>query len=156
VSDKSVYESLRGLHESCAVCGSDHPFGLKLGFAILEPGRVRASVVPVPEWNGYSHRLHGGVAASILDGAMTHALFSLGIAAVTAALEVRYHRPVRVGVEIQAVGHRVRSRRSLHILEATIHQGGILCVSAVGRFMESEEVALPERLRGQSPASLTA
>jgi acyl-coenzyme A thioesterase PaaI-like protein len=68
---------------------------------------------------------------------MTHALFSLQVTAVTAALTIRYHHALQNEMEMEVEARRVQCRRHLHYMEATIHQNQRLCVSAEAKFMES-------------------
>lgn len=135
----SPHAALQHLHRDCVVCGADHPFGLKLRFDVVEPGKVKARISLDSSWNGYASLVHGGVVASILDGAMTHALFSQGIAAVTASLNIRYHHPLRHGVTMHAEASLLSSHLELYILSASITQGGHICVSAEAKFMKTVE-----------------
>lgn len=136
----SCPDQLSLLHRDCVICGSTHPFGLKLRFVTTKPGEVRAQIRLDALWNGYATLLHGGVAASIVDGAMTHALFSSGIAAVTASLNVRYHHSIQNELHMEVKARLIQSRRHLHVMEATIFQDKCLCVSAEAKFMENETI----------------
>ncbi len=113
-------------------------------FAVLAPGHVTASVHVQSAWKGYDRRIHGGVAAAMLDGAMTHALFSAGVAAVTASLQVRYYRPVETGKDCTVEARRTRFRRPLHHVWGVICQGGQECAEARASFLEDKEMNLTQ------------
>lgn len=138
VSGLLLSENSKLLHQDCVVCGQSHPFGLRLLFTVLEPGLVLSRITCDKRWNGYASLVHGGIAASIVDGAMTHALFSLQVTAVTAALSVRYHHSLHNELEMEVEARRVQCRCHLHYMEATIHQNQRLCVSAEAKFMETD------------------
>ena len=84
-------------HPMCIVCSPHHPNGLKLKFAAQTDGSVVAVFDCRPILQGYPQVLHGGVIATVLDSAMVHALFAIGIVAVTATMEVRYLAPTVTG-----------------------------------------------------------
>ena len=123
------------LHRNCVVCGRGSETGLRIDFRTVSAGRVEAVWHPEPAWCGYDGMLHGGIAAAMLDDAMVHALFSLGIAGVTAALELRYHLPVRTDAPVSLAAWRMRTRHRLHFLESSLVQNRRLCVHASARFL---------------------
>ena len=51
----------------CFVCGRENDFGLKSRFYELENNEIMAVFMPSDEHQSYPGRLHGGVAAAILD-----------------------------------------------------------------------------------------
>lgn len=92
------------IHERCVVCGAEAPRGFHVSFDALPDGSVRGLLAGRPDLEGYPRTLHGGVIASLLDGAMTNCLFAHGVVAVTGELTVRYRHPVttREPVEVRA------------------------------------------------------
>lgn len=128
-------ERMAVLHRDCVVCGRESETGLRVDFRTVSAGRVEAVWHPEPAWCGYDGMLHGGIAGALLDDAMVHALFSLGIAGVTAALELRYHLPVGLDAPVVIAAWRTRTRRKLHFLEASLVQKRRLCVHASARFI---------------------
>jgi uncharacterized protein (TIGR00369 family) len=139
---QSVDAQPAALHRDCVVCGPTHPFGLKLEFEVLQPGHVRAQTRLDALWNGYPSFVHGGVSAAMLDGAMTRALFSMEVAAVTASLNLRYHQPVRNDLVIELEAKHLATRHGLYLLEASICQGRQLCVEAEAKFMKTPELGV--------------
>jgi uncharacterized protein (TIGR00369 family) len=95
----------------CFGCGKNNPIGLKLEFDLDEDGMaVEGRFTPRREHEGYTGIVHGGIVATMLDEAMVKLVWDLGISAVTASLEVRMVKPVRVGGELVIRG-RVDSQQ---------------------------------------------
>jgi len=85
---------------------------------------------------GYHGQLHGGIIASLLDGAMTHCLFARGKSAVTGELIVRFLHPVDTRGYLNISAWLKSSRAALHKLEAILTQDGKLMAKASAKFME--------------------
>ena len=60
----------------CFVCGLENDFGLKSRFYNLENGELMALFSPCTQHQGYPGRLHGGIAAAILDETMCRTIIS--------------------------------------------------------------------------------
>lgn len=128
-------------HPYCVVCSQSNPAGLGVQFTVREDGSVSASFLGHSGLEGYPGCLHGGVIASLLDGAMTNCLFAHGYVALTAELKVRYRKPVLIGVEIAIHARILRSQTPLHLLEAELEQEGCVKVIASAKFCELDESA---------------
>ena len=76
------------VHPGCIVCSGANVRGLRLSYAPARGNGVQAELDCDDSLEGYGGRLHGGIIAAALDGAMTHCLFALGRRAVTAELTV--------------------------------------------------------------------
>ena len=87
-------------HPYCVVCSQSNPLGLGLEFTVHDDGSVSASLHGHFALEGFQGCLHGGMIASLLDGAMTNCLFAQGLVAMTAELKVRYRKPVLIGQEM--------------------------------------------------------
>lgn len=123
------------VHRRCHACGPAAAGGLGVAYSAEPDGGVRAEWRSRAGDQGYDGVLHGGISATLLDGAMVHVLFAHDVVARTAELKLRYRQPVRVG---HPVGLRAWLRRSygpLYLLAAELRQDGRLCVTAEGRFM---------------------
>src|SRR5664280_728378 len=81
-------------HPFCFVCSGSNPMGLALRYEPQPDGCVSARFMGHSALEGYSGLLHGGLIATLLDGAMTNCLFARGIRGLTAELKVRYHESV--------------------------------------------------------------
>jgi acyl-coenzyme A thioesterase PaaI-like protein len=127
------------VHPHCVVCGSGHPRGLGLECTPRPDGSVEGEFSGGALFEGYVGRLHGGVIAALLDGAMTHCLFAHGRKAFTAELVVRYRQPVAAADALAVRAWLTDSRARLHLLKAELRQNGQVKVTAVGKFIESGE-----------------
>jgi acyl-coenzyme A thioesterase PaaI-like protein len=124
-------------HGFCVACGAANPAGLKLKFRKEPDGSVRAAVFCRREVTGYDGLLHGGVAALMLDSAMTNCLFALGIAAFTAELNIKYKAPVAVGRAAEVSARLVSDMDPLYVLKAELKQDGAVKVLADAKFMRN-------------------
>jgi len=113
--------------------------GLGLEFTVHDDGSVSASLHGHPALEGLGGCLHGGMIASLLDGAMTNCLFAHGRVAMTGDLRVRYRKPVLVGQEMIIRAWITDSQPPLHLLEAELKQEGCIKAIASAKFMERNE-----------------
>lgn len=123
-------------HPDCLLCGTRTGFGFCVKFQAGTPGKVQANFACHSLLQGYPETLHGGVTAALLDAAMTNCLFSLGVAAVTAELTIRYLHPIdpRGAVELSAALES--SHPPLHRIKAAVRQNGITVARAKATFFE--------------------
>ena len=123
-------------HPHCVVCGKDHPLGLKVDYLVTGEHTVEGRFDCEPSYQGYSRCLHGGVVSSLLDGAMVSCLLAKGLEAYTVDLRVRYRAAVETGVPARISGEWLRNEGPLHLLQATLEQGGKVCARARAKFFE--------------------
>lgn len=128
-------------HSNCVVCSRSNGRSLQLKFAASDDGHVQASFDCDQAFEGYAGMLHGGVIASLVDGAMTHCMFAHGTPAVTAELTVRFRHPVVVGTAATVRAWIDRSLSPLHVLKAEVVQGMQVKATAAGKFMEQPHLA---------------
>lgn len=128
-------------HGGCVVCGPANARGLGLAFASLPDGGVEARFACDHVFQGYAGVLHGGVIASLLDGAMTSCLFARGRAAVTAELNVQFRHPVVAGRTAKVRAWITRATPPLHVLAAQVVQDGQTKATATGKFMDQPRPA---------------
>jgi len=107
-------------HRACLLCGDKNPWSLGLAFEPDGQGGVRTALEPHARLQGYDGMLHGGVAAALLDAAMTHCLFHRGVRAVTADLRVRYPHPVPMGSRVGLRAWVTESHAPLFRLKAEL------------------------------------
>ena len=110
-------------HPFCTVCSRSNPNGFGLKFVCQPDGSVSTTFLGDPAQEGFHGVLHGGVIASLLDGAMTNCLFALGRTAMTGELNVRYREPVAIGEEMFIRAWITNSLPPLHLLAAELKQG---------------------------------
>lgn len=127
-------------HCNCVVCSPSNGRSLRLQFVASDDGGVQASFDCDKAFEGYTGMLHGGVVASLLDGAMTNCMFAHGIPAITAKLTVRFRHSVVIN-QVATVRARIeRSSPRLHVLNAEIIQDKQVKATALGKFMNQAQL----------------
>jgi acyl-coenzyme A thioesterase PaaI-like protein len=130
------------------VCGVENPFGLKTKFYELENKEVVAYFTPHTYHQSYPGILHCGISATILDETIGRAIMahygqeSFG---VTIELNLKYKKPVPLGVELKVVGRIINDKG--RIFEGTgelILPDGEVAVSASGRYMKRSVTQIVE------------
>lgn len=93
----------------CFGCGQQNPIGLKLPFFEEgDTGRVWSPWTPSPEHQGFEGIAHGGLITTVLDEVMGWVIYQRQLWAVTGTINVRFRKPVEIGVETRAVAWLVR------------------------------------------------
>jgi uncharacterized protein (TIGR00369 family) len=123
----------------CFVCGLDNQSGLKASFYEVDGDQLVALFTPCEEHQSYPGRMHGGLAATILDETIGRALMLTTEEAwgVTAEFTVRYKKPVPLGIELRVVGRITRDSR--RIFEGTgeiLLPDGEIAVIGSGKYMK--------------------
>ncbi len=118
------------------MCGASNTRGLHPDFAVTADGSVQADFHCADVLEGYPHILHGGVIASLLDGAMTNCPFAHGLVAVTAEVTIRFLRPVVTNRKALVRAWSEDSGLTLHRLGAELRQDGQLTATATGKFIQ--------------------
>ena len=137
----------------CFGCGNANPHGLGMHFRFDE-GRAVAEFIIQRQFQGYPGRAHGGVVATMLDEAMSWAVYHAGAWSMTARMTVRFRRAVPLGVAITATGWITRDRgRYLELRSELRDARGVLLAEADGLFVRVAGRAAKE-LREQYEASL--
>ncbi|WP_070886538.1 PaaI family thioesterase [Pseudomonas argentinensis] len=105
----------------------------------VEPGRIVLEARPDERHLNPAGAVHGGFAATCLDGAAALALFStLEVTAAhsTVDLNVKYVRPLNAGETYHVQGWVVERTRSLAICDALLlNSAGKLCAKATTTFV---------------------
>ena len=130
---KTMQDISQMVHSRCFACGDQCNEGLDLKFGI-ENENVVSSFQVNNKYQGYDGIVHGGITASILDCAMVHCLFALGIKALTIELSVKYRYPVEVDTQSKVQAWLVSESHELYHLKARLYQGSSLKAEAKGRF----------------------
>ena len=99
----------------CFVCGLKNSFGLHASFFEIEDNLLVAIFTPCQEHQGYPGRMHGGIAASILDETIGRAVMieQDEIWGVTVEFKVRYRNPIPLGVKLRVVGRITKENRRM-------------------------------------------
>lgn len=104
----------------CFGCGAENPHGLRLEFFRADDGTVVCPVEVPDLYEGPRGFVHGGIIATLLDEAMSKAVRSLGLTAVTRHLEVDYRLPVPSCAPLQLQSKHTASEGRKHWAEAHI------------------------------------
>ncbi len=124
----------------CLVCGLDNLLGLKAEFYELEGEQLLAVFTPRDEHQGYPGRLHGGIAAALMDETIGRAIrLKEGDAVwgVTTEMTVRFRRPVPLDAPLRAVASLTReTRRHFEGRGRLLLPDGKLAVEATGKYFK--------------------
>ncbi|MCP4404323.1 MAG: PaaI family thioesterase [bacterium] len=125
----------------CMVCGLKNPFGLKTFFYELENKELLAVFTPRVEHQSYPGRMHGGIAATILDESIGRAIMAHSegeIWGVTLEFTLRYKKPVPLGEELRVVSRVIKI--TSRIFEGTgeiLLSDGTVAVEGRGKYMKA-------------------
>ncbi len=128
------------ISKNCLVCGIENDFGLKTKFYETDNKELIAIFTPHDKLQSYPGVLHGGISATILDETIGRAIMMYGgqsTFGVTIELNVKYKKPVPLGVELKAIGRIVSDKG--RIFEGTgelLLPNGEVAVSAEGKYMK--------------------
>ncbi len=131
----------------CFVCGMDNGFGLKSMFYELEDGQLMAIFKPAEQHQGYPGRLHGGIAATILDETIGRAIMlyhSDNIWGVTVDFSMKLRKPVPIEGEVRVLARIVsEGNRSFQGEGEIFLPDGQVAVTGRGKYlkMDIEKIA---------------
>lgn len=134
----------------CLVCGLGNVSGLHCAFYELDSGEVVALYRPREEHQGYPGRLHGGIAAALLDETIGRAVNvgrEGGLWGISLELTTRFRRPVPLDGEIRVVGRISRlGRRHFEGSGELLLPDGSVAVEGKGRYLKMplEKIADPK------------
>jgi uncharacterized protein (TIGR00369 family) len=124
----------------CLVCGMKNPFGLKAFFYETEKKELVAIFRTCEEHQSYPGRLHGGIAAAILDETIGRAILmhhEQEIWGVTAELKMRFRKPIPLDQELKVVGRITRN--SDRLFEGTgelVLENGEIAATCEGKYLK--------------------
>jgi uncharacterized protein (TIGR00369 family) len=132
---------------NCFACGPANPIGMHLHFDRAETEGVRAAVTLASHYQGWRGIAHGGIVMALLDEAMAHAAGYAGHRGVTAAVNVRFRKPVPLERPIEVRGRVTWHRRNVLGVEAKIYdESGGLLAEGEGSFVSRGPLeAAPDR-----------
>jgi uncharacterized protein (TIGR00369 family) len=122
------------------VCGIENKFGLKARFYQTIDKEAIAIFSAGQEHQSYPGIAHGGISAAVLDeviGRAIMAYYDQNTFGVTIDLQLRYHKPVPLDVELKAIGRITKDRG--RIFEGNgelLLPNGEVAVSATGKYMK--------------------
>lgn len=124
----------------CFVCGCENSFGLHSRFYQLDDDRLVALFTPAEEHQSYPGRLHGGIAAAILDETIGRAIMvrhSGDLWGVTLDFSMKFRKPVPLDSQLRVVA-RITSenRRSFEGEGEILLPDGSVAVSGRGKYLK--------------------
>jgi len=126
----------------CFVCGLNNDFGLKSRFYELENGELLALFTPTVQHQGYPGRLHGGLAAAILDETIGRAVMipSGGtVWGVTIDFSMRLKKPIPLDDQIRVVARITRDRsRAFEGSGEILLSDGTAAIMATGKYVKMD------------------
>lgn len=131
----------------CFVCGLNNGYGLKARFYELDDSQLMAIFQPSDEHQSYPGRLHGGIAATILDETIGRAIMvkqTDNIWGVTVDFSLKFRKPIPIGEEIRVVARVTGDgKRSFEGEGEILLSDGKVAVEGKGRYlkMDIEKIA---------------
>lgn len=123
----------------CIICGVENKLGLNASFYELENNELVA-ICETKDWHqSYPGRVHGGMAAAILDETIGRAVSISDdtIWGVTVSLDMKYKKPVPTDCTIKVVGRITKENRKLFEGSGEIIlPNGDVAVTAIGKYMK--------------------
>jgi acyl-coenzyme A thioesterase PaaI-like protein len=132
----------------CYVCGLKNPKGLRASFYELENGEVVGQFHPTDLYQGYPDRLHGCIAAGLIDEAIGRAIrthYDEEAMGQTAELHLRYKAPIPLNQTLTILARVTRDAR--RIFEGTAElklADGSVAVEASGKYFSVIGDMIPE------------
>lgn len=124
----------------CFVCGLKNKFGLKVHFYETENNEIAAIFTGEEQHQGYPGRMHGGIAASILDETIGRAIninSEKELWGVTLELTIKFKKPIPLGRELKAFGRLTRvDKRLFRGTGEIINPDGEIAATAQGLYMK--------------------
>ena len=121
------------------VCGVKNEFSLGARFYELENNELACTFETKKFHQSYPGRLHGGIAAAILDETAGRAIDALepGTWAVTVELNVKYKKPIPIDAKLKAVGRVTLNNRKIFEAEGEIFlPDGTIAATCWGKYLK--------------------
>lgn len=124
----------------CLVCGLHNEPGLKAAFYELESHQVVGLFTPRDHQQGYPGRLHGGIAASMLDETIGRAIrltHGDSLWGVTIELTMKFRKPIPLDETIKTVARITKeTKRHFEGRGAILLPNGRVAVEGRGRYLK--------------------
>ena len=120
----------------CFVCGPKNPIGLKLDFT-FNGKTMEAQFVPRKEHQGYMNIVHGGIISTLLDEIMVKLSIEIGMPAVTAQMDIRLKKALKVGEKVTLHAEITKdSRKLLESYAKAVTGDGVTVADAKGKLVK--------------------
>ena len=119
-----------GKTQTCFGCGPHNPRGWQLEFSRSDDAVV-THYTPSEGEEGPPGIFHGGLQTTLADELAGWTLVGLRERmGFTSSMQVRFVRPVRIGIEVVGRGRIIRDNSDTATVKVTLEQDGKLCLSA--------------------------
>ncbi|MEN8198833.1 MAG: PaaI family thioesterase [Thermodesulfobacteriota bacterium] len=126
----------------CFVCGLENKSGLKSRFYEMETGELLAIFQPTNDHQGYPGRLHGGLAATILDETIGRAIMiphADNIWGVTVEFSMRFKKPVPLDSDVRVLTRITKeNKRFFEGSGEVLLPDGSVAVEGKGRYLKMD------------------
>ncbi|MGE5472911.1 MAG: PaaI family thioesterase [Ignavibacteriales bacterium] len=123
----------------CLVCGLKNELSLKTSFYELESREVAGLFTSIDEHQSYPGRIHGGIAAAVLDETIGRAsmIDDENVWGVTLELSVEYKKPLPLNEKLLAIGRITKdSKRIFEGSGEILLSNGEVAVIGHGRYLK--------------------
>ncbi|GAB4477203.1 MAG: hypothetical protein Kow00124_20110 [Anaerolineae bacterium] len=125
----------------CFICGTQNPHGMGITWYATPDGSVTGCITLTEHQQGPPGYAHGGASAALLDEAMGAAVWVAGHRVLAKTLNVTFHRPLPLGVEVRIQGRITNVDGRTITTEGTITlPDGAVTVSAQGTYKEAAHI----------------
>lgn len=126
----------------CFACGLENQFGLKSRFYQLESGVLVALFTPSFEHQGYPGRLHGGLAATILDETIGRTVLNhheTQVWGVTLEFSMKFRKPVPLDQQIKVIARVTgENKRTFTGAGEIVLSDGSVAIEGSGRYLKMD------------------
>jgi len=122
----------------CFACGTANPIGLKLKFYNMND-TVCADITLGKNHEGWQNMAHGGIITTLVDEVMAWTImYFKRIFFVTRKMQVKYVRPVLIGVPLTVKGRLMKEMKSPYVgaVADIFDDKNQILVRATGEFVE--------------------
>ncbi len=124
----------------CFVCGLKNKLGLKASFYETDKNELIALFKPCQEHQGYPGRLHGGIAAAILDETIGR-MITIGKEdetwGVTLEFKIKYKKPIPLDEEVRVIVRLVdENKRFFKGIGKIVLPDGDIAAEAEGKYLK--------------------
>jgi acyl-coenzyme A thioesterase PaaI-like protein len=122
----------------CFACGTENPIGLNLRF-YRSNDNICTEITLGKYHEGWQNMAHGGIISTLLDETMSWTIiYFKRTFFVTRRMEIKYIRPVLVGVPLTVKGRLTKENREPYIgaIAEVFGEGRKLLARAKGEFVE--------------------
>lgn len=142
-----------GQDQFCFGCGPKHPIGFHL-VCEREGDGVVTRFTPGEQFQGPPGIMHGGLVSTLADEiAAWSILAGAGKFGFTASFQARFHKPVRIGVELVGKAKIVKQSARVVYAECELFQKDVLCFKGEFSFVVLDKQAAEKMLEGRLPKS---